>query len=89
MAAEHWSKKMHTLWWRDAGTGRARVSFHADRAKLVDKYHKLWHRDIDAALYGADGNRVPLPGAETPKAKRQRKAKEKQRVEAATAPATA
>lgn len=76
MATPHWSKDMAQLWWRDKGTQRMRVSFHRDPAKLKAKYERLYHDDIDAALYSADGNRIPLSAVAMggSKKKRQRKA---------------
>lgn len=55
-----------------------RVSFAEDRAKLAEKYKRLYHDEIDAALYDADGRRIPLsaPADESavkPKRKRKRK----------------
>lgn len=74
--AGHWSKDMYTLWWRDKGTGRMRVSFHRDRDKLLARVRKVWHEDMDAALYSPDGSRLPL-SAPAEKPKRQRKARPK------------
>lgn len=80
MSKAHWSREMCTLWWRDKGTGRMGVSFHADRAKLAAKYVKLYHEDIDAAIYDADGTRIPLsaPAAEPKKPRKPNPRKRRQ-----------
>lgn len=78
MAAQHWSKDMYSLWWRDRGTGRKRVSFAPEKASLVARYDRVWHADVDAALYAPDGSRVPLAlPADAAPAKAKKKAKKR------------
>jgi len=63
---------MYTLWWRDAGTQRMRVSFARNADVLLRRVAKLWHPLIDAALWAPDGERVPLRQPEPKKAKKPR-----------------
>jgi hypothetical protein len=77
MAKGHWSRDMATLWWRDKGSDRMRVSFHRDHEKLKAKYERLYHDKIDAALYGSDNKRIPLSALPMGGAKKKRREKAK------------
>ena len=61
MADQHWSTPMYTLWWRDRGTGRARVSFAEAPAPLLRRLAEIWHPDLDPALYDPKGKRLAIP----------------------------
>lgn len=58
--AGHWSKDMYSIWWRDAGTLRARVSFAPEKDSLLRRLAKIQHDDMDAALYAPNGDRLSL-----------------------------
>lgn len=76
--AAHWSRDKYVIWWRDKGTGRMRVSFNQDKDALLRRLQKVWHDDMDAALYDPTGERLPLRAPADPeKPKPKRKAKPK------------
>jgi hypothetical protein len=87
--AGHWSRDQYTLWWRDRGIGRKRVSFSTSADVLLKRLERVWHEDIDAALWAPDGERValrrPEPKAPKKKGKKAAAAPEGASAEAAVA----
>lgn len=84
--AAHWSKDHYTLWWRDHGTLRARVSFAKNKESLLKRLARVWHDQCDPALYAPDGSRLPLSAPTNDDEPKPRPKKKKPKAKKAKAP---
>lgn len=82
MVSQHWSRDMYTLWWRDEGSSRMRVSFAPDKETLLKRAARCATDGSEIALYDPNGERIPIPGhvkaevpGQMPKKKRKKKAR--------------